>query len=371
MAEKIFVANPGSTSTKVALYDGEELLFSKNVKHDSVVLARYGRIIDQLPYRVSVIDAELTAAGVSLEGLDAAVSQGGGIYPCESGTYAVEPLLLEHQRDGAEGGQHPANLGGAMAKFYADCFGGQAFVVDPPTMDEFRLTARVTGFSNVMRKSRCHALNIKECARRAAVELGKPYEACRLVVVHMGGGISVVAQADGRIVDAMDCLMGDGAFAATRAGAIPAGEVIRQCFSGEYIERDMMNRLFKQGGLVEHLGTSDLLEVLEKVEQGDRYAALIYEAMIYQVGKQVGAYAATLNFDVDAVVLTGGMIYGADLVQRLETMIGRIAPVLKYAGEFEMEAMRNGALRVLRGEQQASHYAGKTLGDTLLDFLNE
>ncbi|MGN0968954.1 MAG: butyrate kinase [Oscillospiraceae bacterium] len=370
MAEKIFVTNPGSTSTKVALFDGDTLVFSQNVKHDSDVLAQYAKVIDQLEYRVSVIDRELVRAGISLEGLDAAVSQGGGIFPCKSGTYLVEPLLLEHQRIGAEGGQHPANLGGAMSKLYADCYGGQAYVVDPPTMDELWLPARVTGFSNVLRKSRCHALNIKEVARRTAAELNKPYEECRLVIVHMGGGISVAAQAEGRIVDAMDCLMGDGAFAATRAGGIPAGEVIRQCYSGEYTQRDMMDRLFKRGGLVEHLGTSDLLEVMERVDQGDRYAGLIYEAMIYQVAKQVGAYAASLSFRVDAVALTGGMIKSADLVEKLERMIGRLAPVYKYPGEFEMEAMCNGALRVLRGEEQAVHYAGKTQGDTLRDFLN-
>ena len=370
MAEKIFVTNPGSTSTKVALFDGSTLVFSQNVKHDSEVLGKFERVIDQLDYRVSVIDEELARAGISLDSLSAAASQGGGIFPCESGTYLVEPLLLEHQRIGAEGGQHPANLGGAMSRLYADRYGGEAFVVDPPTMDEFWLTARVTGFHNVLRKSRCHALNIKEVARRTAAELHKPYGECRLVIVHMGGGISVAAQADGRIVDAMDCLMGDGAFAATRAGGIPAGEVIRQCFSGDYTEQEMMARLFRQGGLVEHLGTSDLLEVMEQINQGNQYAKLIYEAMIYQVAKQVGAYAASLSFRVDAVVLTGGMIKSADLVEKLERMIGRLAPIYKYPGEFEMEAMCNGALRVLRGEEAAVHYVGKTRGDTLLSFLN-
>ena len=371
MAEKIFITNPGSTSTKVALYEGDELVFSKTVNHNSEELKKFENIIDQLEYRVAVINEELAKANISLTGLSAAVSQGGGVFPCQSGTYLVEPLLLEHQRVGAEGGQHPANLGGAMSKLYADTYGGKAFVVDPPTMDELSAVARVCGFKNVMRKSRCHALNIKEVARRAAKDLNKPYRDCRVIVVHLGGGTSVVAQANGRIIDAMDCMMGDGAFAATRAGGIPAGEVVHQCFSGQYTEKEMMDRLFKRGGFVEHLGTSDLMEVEQRVAQGDSYAELIYSAMIYQVGKQIGAYAASLDFDVDAIALTGGMIKSDDLCRRLEKMVGKLAPILKYPGEFEMEAMKNGALRVLRGEEEALHYMGKTLGDELKDYLND
>lgn len=369
MAEKIFIVNPGSTSTKIALYDGDTQVFFQNVKHDSAKLGAYESIFDQLDYRIEMINDALKEGGITLEGLSAVASQGGGIYPCESGTYLVEPLLIEHQKLGIEGGQHPANLGGAISRFYADKYGGEAYVVDPPTTDEFNLVARVTGFSNVLRKSRCHALNIKEIARRAAADLGKPYEKCNLVIVHLGGGISVVAQSEGRIVDAMDCLMGDGAFAPTRAGAIPAGEVITQCFSGDYSQKQMMGRLFKEGGFVEHLGTSDLQEVQAMIENGDRYAELIYEAMVYQVGKQVGAYAASLNYDVDAIALTGGMIYSDDLVKRLETMVGKIAPILKYPGEFEMEAMKNGALRVIRGEDNPRKYIGKTHKDELKEYL--
>ena len=371
MGELVFVLNPGTTSTKVALYEGDQRLFCENVRHSSEELSRFPAIIDQLAYRKEIIDAALSRAGVSLKGLAAAASQGGGLYPCASGVYQVDETLIRDQELGVEGGQHPANLGGPLAKAYCDQYGGQPFVVDPPSMDEFQAVARVTGMVNVLRRSRAHALNIKAAAHRAAAQLGKPYEDCNLILCHMGGGTTVGAQRAGRMIDAMDCLMGDGAFAATRAGAIPAGEIVRQCFSGNYTEQEMMNRLMKCGGLVEHLGTSDALEILERIQDGDRYAKLVFDAMLYQVGKQIGAFAAALHFDVDAIVLTGGMAHGQEVTGGICAMVEKIAPILVYPGEFEMEAMRDGALRVLRAQEQALRYESRKPSGNLRDYLPE
>lgn len=369
MSELVLVLNPGTTSTKVALFNGEKTLFSENITHSSSELERFPTIADQLDYRKTVIDSALAQAGINLDGLAAAAGQGGGIYPCSGGVYQVDKKLLHDQRIGAEGGQHPANLGGLLANAYCSQYGGRPFVVDPPCLDEFQPVARVTGMANVLRHSRVHALNLKAAARQAAADLGKPYDSCNFVLCHMGGGTSVGAQREGRLIDAMDCLMGDGAFGATRAGSIPAGDIVKQCFSGEYTQSDMMKRLMKQGGLVEHLGTSDVRDVLSRIEAGDTYARLILDAMLYQVGKQIGSFAAALSFRVDAIVLTGGMMHGAEIVDGISKMVGQIAPILVYAGEFEMEAMRDGALRVIRGQEAALCYESRQPSGNLRDYI--
>ena len=369
MNEKVFILNPGTTSTKISLYEGKKEVFSKNVNHSSEELEQFVNVIDQLNYRKKVIDQVLEDAGIKLEKLDGAASQGGGLYPCTSGVYEVDAGLLEDQKIGAEGGQHPANLGGHLAQAYCEQYGGRAFVVDPPCMDEFKLEARVTGMADVLRRSRTHALNIKAAARQAAADLGKPYEQCNLILCHMGGGTTIGAQEKGRLIDAMDCLMGDGAFGATRVGAIPAGEIVKACFSGRYTQQEMMRRLMKEGGFVEHLGTSDLREILQRIKGGDSYAEAVFRAMIYQVGKQIGSFAAALCFEVDGIVLTGGMAYSKEVVDGIKSMVSKIAPILVYPGEFEMEAMRDGVLRVLEGQESVKRYESKKPGQSLKDYV--
>jgi butyrate kinase len=354
---RIFAINPGSTSTKIALFENDKVVFSTNVSHDATKLKEFPEISDQFPYRKDTILQELEKAGISLNRIDAFVGRGGGLVGCEGGTYTINDILLHHARIGFTV-KHPATLGSQLAQEFADTYGGKAFVVNPPDVDEFDLIARVTGLASVSRESRGHPLNQKEVAIRYAAEAGKCYEDLNLVVSHMGGGVSVTAHRKGLMVDSTDVINGDGPMAPTRAGAIPASAIMRMCFSGAYSEKQIYDLLTKSGGLVNHLGTAEVTEVLEKIKSGNSYAKLIYDAMIYQIGKYIGAYAAVLKGEVDAILLTGGIARDSYLVNAITDMVSFIAPVKVYAGEFEMEALAAGALRVLKGEEKPKEYTG-------------
>jgi butyrate kinase len=354
---RLFAINPGSTSTKIALFEDDREIFSTNVTHDAARLKEFPEISDQFPYRKETILGELTENGISLDGTDAFVGRGGGLVGCEGGTYVVNETLLHHARIGFTV-KHPATLGSQLAQDFADAYGGKAFVVNPPDVDEFDLVARVSGLADVARESRGHPLNQKEVAIRYAAEIGRRYEDLNLVVSHVGGGVSVTAHRQGRMIDSTDVINGDGPMAPTRAGAVPATAIIRMCYSGVYTERQMYDRITKTGGLVDHLGTSEAVEVAERIKTGDVYAKLIYDAMIYQIAKNIGAYATVLKGEVDAILLTGGIARDDYLVDRITEVVQYIAPVKVYAGEFEMEALAAGALRVLRGEEEAKTYTG-------------
>jgi butyrate kinase len=354
---KLFVMTLGSTSTKVAVFENETLLFSTNVTHEARKLKDFKEIIDQLPYRKETILAELAKRNISLEGMDAFVSAGGGLVSLEGGTYAANELLLHHSRIGFTI-KHPNSIGNVLADEFARDFGGVAFIVNPPDVDEMSEVARVCGWANVSRESRGHPLNQKEVGQRYAKEIGKRYEDLNLVICHAGGGLSIGAHQKGRMIDSTDAVQGDGPMAPTRCGAIPVSAVVKMCFSGDYTEREMQERIVKNGGLVDHLGTSDVREVARMVESGDSYAKLIYHALIYQIGKYIGAYAAVLHGQVDGILLTGGISHDAYLVEKVTEMVKSIAPVKVYAGELELEAMASGALRVLKGQEQAKVYTG-------------
>lgn len=354
---RIFAINPGSTSTKIALFENNEELFSVNVSHDAAKLKEFREISDQFPYRKETILNELSKHNISLQGVDAFVGRGGGLVGLEGGTYAVNEILLHHARIGFTV-KHPATLGSQLAHDFAAAYGGKAFVVNPPDVDEFELIARVTGLSDVFRESRGHPLNQKEVAIRYAASIGKRYEDLNLVISHIGGGVSVTAHKKGRMVDSTDVINGDGPMAPTRAGAIPAIAIAGMCYSGKYTEKEIYDRITKTGGLVDHLGTSEVKEVLERIRNGDSYAKLIYDAMIYQIGKNIGAYATVLRGHVDAILLTGGIAHDTYLVEHIAEMVSYIAPVKVYAGEFEMEALAAGALRVLIGEEEPKTYTG-------------
>ena len=354
---KLFAINPGSTSTKVALFENDQEIFSADVSHDAARLREFREISDQFQYRKETILAELAKGTISLQGVDAFVGRGGGLVGLEGGTYTVNEILLHHARIGFTV-KHPATLGSQLARDFATTYGGKAFVVNPPDVDEFDLIARVSGLSDVPRESRTHALNQKEVAIRYAKEVDKRYEDLNLVISHIGGGVSVTAHRKGRMVDSSDNFNGDGPMAPNRAGAIPATAIIRMCYSGRHNEREMYDRITKTGGLVDHLGTSEVTEVLGRIKNNDDYAKLIYDAMIYQIGKYIGAYATVLKGKVDAILLTGSIVHDIYLVQQITDMVSYIAPVKVFAGEFEMEALAAGALRVLIGQEQPKTYTG-------------
>lgn len=358
MGYKVFAINPGSTSTKIAMFEGEKALFSVNVSHDAEVLKTFPEISDQFEYRKQTILKEVEKAGYSLDEIDAFVGRGGGLVSMTGGTYVVNEKLYAHAKEGFTV-KHPAMLGAQLAKYFAEAYHAKAFVVNPPDVDEFTDLARVTGWKGIYRESRIHALNQKEIGIRYAKSQGKRYEEMDLIICHIGGGISVTAHDKGRMIDSNDIAQGDGPMAPTRCGSIPVKDVIRECFSGKYTEKQMHERTTKTGGLVDHLGTSDAREVGAMIAGGDAYAKLVYDAMIYQIGKYAGSMAAALKGKVDQIILTGGISHDKYLVEKLSEMIGFIAPVTVMAGEFEMEALAAGAIRVLTGEEEAKQYSGE------------
>ncbi|MCI8538191.1 MAG: butyrate kinase [Oscillospiraceae bacterium] len=354
---KILTINPGSTSTKIAVFEDGQTLYSANVSHDASELAKYASISDQLPYRERTIRALLAENGVNLDGTAAVVGRGGGLIAMEGGVYAVDALLLDHAAKGANGVQHPAQLGPQLARTFSGELGCPAFVVNPPDTDELQDVARMTGIRGVYRNVHLHALNLKETAIRHAQGMGRQYEDCNFVVCHIGGGVSVSAHRKGRMIDGCDIVGGEGPMAPTRCGAVPASALIDYCFSG--VDKKTAKALCtKTGGFVSLLGTADAIQVSERAAGGERLAWLAWNGMIYQIVKEIGAMAAALHGQVDGILLGGGMVHNKDLVAQITGACSFIAPVSAYPGEFEMEAMAAGALRALKGEEAVRQYTG-------------
>ena len=355
---RVLVINPGSTSTKVGVFDGERAVFTVNVAHEASELAKFAGVSDQLPYRVGLIDQALAENGVELASIDAFVGRGGGLLPLPGGTYEVDDVLLEHATRGANGVQHPAQLGPQIARAFAGRVGKPAFVVNPPDTDELCDEARMTGVRGVYRHVHLHALNLKETAIRHAASAGRAYEECRFVVCHIGGGISVSAHDRGRMVDGADIVGGEGSMAPTRCGALPVAEVLDYLDAG-HATADVRRMCMKTGGFVDLLGTSDALEVSRRAEAGDEAYRRAWDAMVYQICKEIGAMAAVLGGNVDGILLGGGMVHNKGLVRAIKERCGWIAPVFAYPGEFELEAMAAGARRVLDGVEKPLRYSGK------------
>ncbi len=355
MKYRILIVNPGSTSTKIAVFEDEEELFSVNLFHPAEEIAKYKRIIDQYEFRKEVILSTLKERGIELNSLSAVVGRGGLLRPIEGGTYLVNEKMLKDLREGVQG-EHASNLGGIIANAIASPLGIPAFIVDPVVVDEMDPIAKYSGLPEITRRSIFHALNQKCVARKAAQELGKKYEEVNLIVCHMGGGISVSAHRNGRVVDVNNALNGDGPFAPERAGGLPAADLIELALSGKYTKEELKKKLAGKGGVVAYLGTNDMKEVKKRIKEGDKKAEEVYRAMAYQVAKEIGGLSAVLFGKVDAIVLTGGLAHDEMFVNWIKERVSFIAPVLVYPGGDEMRALAAGALRVLRGEEEAKKY---------------
>lgn len=352
---RILVINPGSTSTKIGVYDDDLLVMEDTLRHSNEELAHFPSISDQYAFRKDMILHSLERGGITLDTLDAVCGRGGLLRPISGGTYKVNEIMIEDLKKGYSG-QHASNLGGIIASEIAGSIDVPAFIVDPVVVDEMQPLARISGFSLIDRKSIFHALNQKAVARRYAKQAGKSYDELRLIVTHMGGGITVGAHCYGKVIDVNNGLHGDGPFSPERAGTVPTGELVELCYSGTYFRKEIMSQLVGQGGLVGYLGTNDAVTVEKRIENGDKEAELIYDAMAYQVAKEIGSAAAVLEGKVDAIILTGGLAYGKQYVEMIASRVRWIADVVVYPGEDELQALAEGALRVLMGEENAKTY---------------
>lgn len=352
---RILVINPGSTSTKISVYENEEERATKVVRHKREELDAFGSLIEQKPLRLDCVLEMLEKNEIPLDSLDAVVGRGGLVEPIDSGTYAINDRMLQDLiRASAQ--VHASSLGGIIAAEIGEMAGIPSYVVDPVVVDELAQVAKLSGIPGIERSSVFHALNQKAVARRCAADMGMKYEDGRFIIAHMGGGISVGAHRYGRVIDVNDGLCGEGPFSPERCGGVPLMPLIDMCFSGAYTHTEMRNLLVKTGGMYAYLGINDLRKCEKLIREGDEYAALVLESMAYQVSKEIGAMVAALEGRVDAIALTGGLAYSTRFTGCIRQYTGLIAPVKIYEGEDEMLALTQGALRVLRGEKRVIEY---------------
>lgn len=354
MREYVLAINPGSTSTKVALFKGTENVIQKNLDHSSEELAAFSHITDQYEYRRDIIVSWMEAEGYHKDQLQAVVGRGGLLRPMPSGCYEVTEAMKADLRIGVQG-EHASNLGGIIASSIAESAGVKAYIVDPVSVDEFEEVARVTGMPDIRRKSLVHALNIRAVAFNVAKEMGKPMNELNLVIAHLGGGISIAPLRMGRIIDANDANE-MGPMSPERTGSLPVGELAKLCYSGKYTFAEMKPKLRGKGGLAGHLGTNDAREVMKRIEAGDEKAKLVFDAMCYQIAKEIGAMATVLSGKVDAIVLTGGVAYSKYLTDYVTEKVSYIAPVILKPGEDEMWALNEGVMRVMSSQENAKIY---------------
>lgn len=355
MAVKSLIINPGSTSTKIGVFEDETLLFEETLRHSTEEISQYATIFEQKDFRKKIITDLLKEKNFDVNTLDMVVGRGGMLKPIPGGTYAVTDELLEDLKVGVQG-QHASNLGGILAREIADSIGVPSYIVDPVVVDELSPVSRYSGMAEIPRGSIFHALNQKAVAKRYAAEIGKPYESLRLIVVHMGGGVSVGAHEDGKVVDVFSAFDGDGAFSPERAGGVPCGALVRLCFSGKYTEKEIYEKLIGKGGFNAYCGTNDMRDVDKMADEGDEKAAEVRAAFIRQVAKDIGSMACVLEGKVDQIIVTGGIAYDKVVVEGLRQQAGWIAPMTIYPGEDELLALAQGGLRVLNGEEKAMVY---------------
>jgi butyrate kinase len=352
---RILAINPGSTSTKISVFDNEEEVWSTKITHSSDDLAGFDHIFDQYDFREGVILSELGKAGMDITSFDAIVGRGGVLYPIEGGTYSIGDRLIEDLRKGVQG-EHVSNLGAPIARELARVAKCPSFIVDPVVVDEMEDIARYSGHPDLPRRSILHALNQKAVARKASADLGRDYRDLNLIVIHLGGGISVGAHRKGRIIDVNNALNGDGPFTPERSGGLPVGDLVELCFSGKKTHSEIKKMIKGAGGIVAYLGTNDMLTVEREIEKGNSEFEAVYEAMAYQVAKEIGGLSAVLEGEIDAIVITGGIAYDRNFINWIKRRVGFIADIMVYPGEMEMEALALGALRVLSGQEEAREY---------------
>jgi butyrate kinase len=353
---RILAVNPGSTSTKIAVYRNTKCRFLKTVRHSTEEIQKFKKVTDQYEFRKNIIIRELINAEVKLKEITVVVGRGGLLKPVESGVYEVNDKMKEDLRIGIMG-EHASNLGGLIADNIARSLpNARAFIADPVVVDELQEVARIAGHPEFIRKSVFHALNHKAIARAHAHVLNRDYADLNLIVVHMGGGISVAAHQRGKVVDVNQALDGEGPFSPERSGTLPSGDLAKLCFSRDYNLDTVRKMITGKGGFVAYLGTNDAYAVEIMAEEGNEKAKLIQEAMSYQVGKEIGAMSAVLKGNVDAIILTGGLAYNNTVVDYIKIMVAHIANVAVYPGEDEMKALAINALGVMRGEVECKVY---------------
>ncbi len=351
----LLAINPGSSSTKFGLYRDDQPLLVRNLQHAKAELASCGHdILSQFELRLQCMEDELEASGFRLSDLAAVVARGGLLHPVQGGTYGVNDTMLDELRR-AERGDHAANLGAFLANAIAQRLSVPAYIVDPVSVDEWTDEARLSGCAQLNRPCLSHALNSKAIARRYASEVGRSYEDLRLIVAHLGSGHTISAHAHARMIDATNSRE-EGAFSSERAGSVPAIELVRLCFSGKFTRKQVETMLTREGGLISYLGTADLRDVERRIDQGDKHAELVFRAMSYQIAKQIGSMSSVLQGKVDAILLTGGMSHCQQLTTAISDAVNWISPVIIYGGEDELRALVEGALRVIRHEEQSREF---------------
>lgn len=355
MSIKSLIINPGSTSTKIGVFEDETLLFEETLRHSTEEIASYASIVDQKDFRKNIILNLLDSKNFDINSLNVVVGRGGMLKPIPGGTYPVSDSLLEDLKIGVQG-QHASNLGGILAKEIGDSIGVPSYIVDPTVVDELEDVARYSGVPELPRISVFHALNQKAVAKRYAKEIGKDYDSLNLIVVHMGGGVSVGAHKQGRVVDVFNALDGDGAFSPERAGAVPSGALIKMCYSGKYTEAEAYKKICGNGGFNAYLGTNDMRDVEKMASEGNKEAAMVRGAFIHQVAKDIGSMACVLNGKIDQIIATGGIAYDKGVIAGLKEKCEWMAPFTVYPGEDELLALAQGAIRVLNGEEAAKEY---------------
>ncbi len=355
MSVKSLIINPGSTSTKIGVFEDETLLFEETLRHSTEEIAQYEQIVDQKDFRKDIIINLLKSKDFDINSLNMVVGRGGMLKPIPGGTYACTDELVEDLKKGVSG-QHASNLGGILAREIGDSIGVPSYIVDPVVVDELMPISRYSGVPELPRVSIFHALNQKAVAKRYAKEIGKNYEELNLIVVHMGGGVSVGPHKNGKVVDINNALDGDGAFSPERSGAVPVGALVKMCFSGEYTQQQVYKKLVGNGGFNAYVGTNDMRDVEKMVNEGDAKAAEVRDAFILQMSKNIGAMATVLEGKVDQIIVTGGIAYDKYVVAKLKERCEWIAPFTVYPGEDELLALVQGGLRVLNGEEEAKQY---------------